>query len=258
MELDHFIFMAKVMHKRFFPRENGFVYRVYYIALMLSRLDRFDKGCVFGIDRPALFSVYRKDHGAKDGSDLVQWAQALFRQYGVDTHDTEIILVAMPRIFGFVFNPVSFWMLQDQQGILRAVIAEVNNTFGETHRYLCIPPEGESVDKNRVFEGKKLFHVSPFLERSGHYTFRFANGLRHLGIWIDYIHAQGQCQLATSLVGTLKPLTAAALLKAFAAIPFVTIKTVALIHWQAIKLALKKIRYIDKPPQINEKNSVAR
>lgn len=257
MELSPQLYMAKVMHKRFFPQVNGFTYNVYYMVLPLTQLDECNHGLIFGVDRPALFSFYRKDHGARDGGDLRLWAAQLFAQHGVDIADKIVSLVAMPRIMGFVFNPVSFWMVRHPNGKLCAVIAEVNNTFGETHSYVCLPPEGDVIDQDMILRGEKLFHVSPFLERSGDYAFRFASGARQLGIWIDYFHANGEKQLATSLIGDLRPLTAAALLEAFITIPFVTIKTVLLIHWQAIKLVWKRIRYINKPPQLPKQTSRA-
>lgn len=241
--------MAKVMHKRFFPRENAFTYSVYYLSLPLTQLDRLPQNAVFAVDRFALFSFHRKDYGARDGSDLRTWAVKLLAQHGHDAETDELVLVTMPRILGYAFNPVSFWMAYDKDGRLRAVLAEVNNTFGETHSYLCIPPDGAPINPQEWMTAEKLFHVSPFLERKGHYAFRFHEHEKSLGIWIDFFLEKDKKQLATSLVGQREPLTAAALIRAFVAIPFVTLKTIFLIHWQALVLAFKKIRYIDKPPQ---------
>ena len=250
------IFVAKTMHKRFFPRENHFIYSVYYLALPLSQLKQLLQGTMFSVNRFALFSFYEKDYGARDGSPLEVWARNLFVQHGVDIPDGEIVLFTMPRILGYAFNPVSFWMCFDVQKNLRAVIAEVNNTFGETHSYICVNKDGAPIDPEAWLKAEKLFHVSPFLERKGSYAFRFNVGAEKLAIWIDYFVEAGQKQLATSLIGTLIPFSNVTLLKAFLAIPFVTIKTIILIHWQAVVLAFKKIRYIDKPQQLSTRSSM--
>lgn len=256
MEMMPQLFMAKTMHKRFFPRVNQFVYSVYYLALPLSSLNKLPKSFVFNVNKFALFGFYEKDYGARDGSNLQTWAKNLFLQHGVDVPNGEIVLYTMPRILGYAFNPVSFWMWFDAARQLRAVIAEVNNTFGETHSYLCVNPDGSALDPDCWMTAKKLFHVSPFLERKGSYAFRFKAEAEKLGIWIDFYLEEGQKQLATSLIGQMIPFSKTTLLKAFLAIPFVTLKTIILIHWQALVLSMKKIRYIDKPPQLSVRSSL--
>lgn len=246
------------MHKRFFPRVNAFTYGVYYLALPLTKLQEMRQGAVFAIDRPALFSFYRKDHGDRDGGDLMTWARRLFREHAIETREMEIVLISMPRILGFVFNPVSFWMACDTKGRIGAVIAEVNNTYGETHSYICARDDGMPLSDNDWMKAKKLFHVSPFLERNGEYAFRFKDSQQALGIWIDYFHDTGAKQLATALTGVMLPLSEKSLIGAFLAIPFVTLKTILLIHWQALRLALKNIHYLNKPPQFDSRSSRAK
>lgn len=255
MELKPQLFMAKVMHKRFFPRINAFTYGVYYLSLPLSVLDKLPRTFIFNIDGPALFSFYRKDYGARDGSDLHVWVKRLFAQHGHALDGCEVILITMPRICGYAFNPVSFWMAYDQNGNIRAVLAEVNNTFGETHSYLCANQGMHPITQHQWMKAEKFFHVSPFLERKGEYAFRFHDAGKTLGLWIDYFHENGEKQLATSLTGHRVTLTNSALIKAFLAIPFVTLKTILLIHWQALILFFKKIRYINKPPQLATRHS---
>lgn len=258
MEISPQLFMAKTMHKRFFPRENHFIYSVYYLALPLSQLKQLPEDFVFGVNRFALFSFYEKDYGRRDGSDLQAWAENLFKQHGVMLEQCEIVLTTMPRILGYAFNPVSFWLCFDAQKNLRAVIAEVNNTFGETHSYLCVNNDGSPLDSETWSRSEKLFHVSPFLERKGTYAFRFKTGVDTLAIWIDYFSEEGKKQLATSLIGGLQPFNHAGLFRAFLTIPFVTLKTIALIHWQALVLACNRIRYIDKPGQLKVRSSKTR
>jgi DUF1365 family protein len=251
MGMNASVLNARVMHKRMFPRENRFVYGIYYIALPLSGLDQLD----LNIDRTGILSFYRKDHGAKDGSDLEGWARKLLGAYGLDKADGEIVLICMPRVFGYVFNPVSFWLCYDSHKELRAVICEVNNTFGETHRYICAHPDQSVISSDDILSGEKLFHVSPFLEREGSYQFRFALTEDQFAVFIDFFNADNKKQLVTSLAGKLVPLTSKNLSRAFWRYPLVTFKAIGLIHYQAIKLIMKGIRHIRKPEQFAEHDS---
>ena len=128
-------------------------------------------------------------------------------------------------------------------------------TRSEQHAYLCAKADHAPIEADDWLEAEKLFHVSPFLERSGHYRFRFLLQNNKLGIWIDYFDKEKNKQLLTSLTGSLAPLNSASLRKAFWSHPLVTLKTVLLIHWQALKLLKKRIRYIPKPKQYEEKIS---
>lgn len=255
MDMTPQIMTGKVMHKRLFPRENGFTYGIYYLCLPLSGLKGPQGDWRFGIDRAALCAFHSRDHGDR-GGDLRGWAQGLLREAGVAA-DGEIMLLAMPRTFGHVFNPVSFWFCHDAAGVLLAVICEVNNTFGETHSYICKPPAGGAIGKDTWMEAEKIFHVSPFLPREGRYRFRFVLDGDQVGIWIDYYDARKNKQLLTSLYGKLAPLTPAAQRRAFWTHPLVALTALIRIHWHALRLLAKGIRYIPKPLQKSEKTSVS-
>lgn len=246
MDLVPQIFTAQVMHKRLFPRVNAFRYRVWYVALPLP-----------AAPLPSRFLQFRdKDHGLRDGSSCTEWARNILKDDGLEEHVAQIILVTMPRVLGYVFNPVSFYLCFDAQVRLRAVISEVHNTFGEQHSYLCLRSDREPITADDWLTAEKIFHVSPFLPREGNYRFRFTVSNEGLGIWIDYFDAAGNRQLVTALTGTLSPLTAASLHRAAWKHPLVTLRTIALIHWQALKLVAKGIRYLTKPPQRTEHLSV--
>lgn len=247
------IFFGKVMHGRLFPKKNIFSYGIYYIALPLSRLGVMS----IAYNRFAALGFYDKDHGNCDGSNLESWARKILKDYGQNKPDGEIRLICMPRVLGYVFNPVSFWLCYDKNQSLRAVLCEVHNTFGERHTYLCAHKDQEPIEKTDVLKGQKLFHVSPFLEREGQYTFRFDTGNEHFKTWIDFYDAKGRQKLVTSLIGTLEPLNKATLQKAFWGYPLITLKSVALIHWQALKLLFKGIKYIHKPRQKEQTVSTA-
>ena len=248
MEIAPQIFTAKVMHKRIFPKVNQFTYRVYYMALPLS-----DMRSDLPINQCSALSFYEKDHGSKDGSNLESWIRNILTEHGLNDVTEEVMLITMPRVLGYVFNPVSFWLCLDKKAGLRAVLCEVNNTFGETHCYLCAHEDKREIATNDWLGTDKLFHVSPFLPRKGSYRFRFSLAERKLGVWIDYYDKENNKQLMTALTGTLGPLHKASLRKAFWTHPLVTVKTIMLIHWQALKLFSKGIQYIVKPKQQEER-----
>ena len=247
MALKPKLFFGTVMHHRLLPKENKFVYKIYYLFLPLAQIRNIVSNWRFGFDHPALLSFHTKDHGRRNTGSLEDWAFGLLQDYGITADEHDIVLVTLPRVLGYVFNPVSFWLILNRNNDLRAVLYEVNNTFGESHTYVCLHPDGRTIIADEWLEADKIFHVSPFLERHGHYRFRFALHADKLGIWIDYWNDMNDKQLLTSVTGTLTDWTNANLNRAFWAYPLMTVKTVLLIHWQAIKLLWKKINYVRKP-----------
>lgn len=258
------LFLAKVMHKRLLPRINAFVYRIYYFVMPLSQLDHMQDGRRFSVNRRGIMSFWARDHGPRDGTDLEIWVRKILNQAGLTQANGEIMLIAMPRIAGYGFNPVSFWLCLDSTQQLRAVLCEVHNTFKERHSYLCAHEDQREITGGEWLEAKKMFHVSPFFEREGHYRFRFdyRPDQQKLGIWIDYYNARSEKHLLTSLVGRLIPYSRESRRAAFWSYPLVTVKTIGLIHWQALKLILKGIRYIPKPdpfrPEITNSSNLTK
>lgn len=250
------IYTAKVMHKRLFPKVNQFTYGVYYLALPLDQLGRLDDGWRFGVNRRALVSFHERDHGARDGSPLEPWIRGILAEHAAHVAITDITLITMPRIFGYVFNPVSFWMCFDASQQLRAVLAEVHNTFGEAHNYLIVHADGRALAADDLLYARKIFHVSPFLPREGSYQFRFAYNPESMGVTINYYDAEGQLQLITMLSGQFNAFNRMNLRRAFWQHKLVTLKTISLIHYQAIKLIAKGVRYIVKPSQLVARLSV--
>ena len=247
MDITPQIFTAKVMHKRLFPKENSFTYGVYYLALPLPAPEISNKIVQFDA----------KDLGYRDGRDPELYAKGILKEYGLEEKIHNIMLITMPKVLGYIFNPVSFYFCLDSEKHLRAVIAEVHNTFGEQHSYLCAHTNHTPIEAGDWLETTKLFHVSPFLERNGHYRFRFVLKKNKIGIWINYFDEEKNKQLYTSLTGNLTPLTKKSLRLAFWTHPLVTLKTILLIHWQALKLLKKKIVYQPKPKQFKERISSA-
>ncbi|NJS40693.1 MAG: DUF1365 domain-containing protein, partial [Rhodobacteraceae bacterium] len=146
---------------------------------------------------------------------------------------------------GHVFNPVSFWLAYDPLGHLRAVIAEVSNTYGDRHSYLCHREDRAPITREDTITAQKIFHVSPFQPVAGTYAFRFDIRPDRIGIWIDYTSATGG--LFTNLIGPREPLTNWGILASALRRPFGSRRVLALIHWQALKLALKRVKFNARP-----------
>jgi DUF1365 family protein len=240
---------CEVMHQRLSPRKNAFKYDVYYLGIPLSQIESNAIGESLNLNRFGLHSFYEKDHGYRDGTSLKAWLYDMFDAYKFEK-PKEVFLISMPRILGYVFNPVSFWFCWNSKDELYAVVSEVNNTFGETHSYLTYL---DDKDTNGNYVAKKVFHVSPFLEREGYYDFQFSLSDDSIKIHINLFDSNKEKILLTSLSGKFDDLNSMSLKKAFFRVPFATMKSIFLIHFQAVKLLLKKIKFISKPKQLDDR-----
>jgi hypothetical protein len=238
------ICFGQVMHRRLRPAENRFVYGVFYLRVPVDDVRSLARP-LLSVNRWNLLSFHERDHGPRDGSALEPWIRALLARHGVAA-DGEIVLQAFPRVLGYVFNPVSFWLCHDRTGALRAVLAEVNNTFGESHNYLIARPDGGPIGEVDWLEARKVFHVSPFCRVEGRYRFLFGGQGRRNLARIDYHDGEGRL-LVTSIAGEAEPLTTRALLRAFLLHPWMTVGVVLRIHWQALRLWLKRVPFFAKP-----------
>ncbi len=259
MELKPCFYFGKVMHKRLLPKENLFSYKIYYLACPIKNLNQLQMGRLrVGVNRAGLLAFYDRDHGHCDGTTLEAWAREILKTYGLSEKIDNIVLVAMPRVLGYVFNPVSFWLCFNKSKQMLAVLCEVHNTFGEKHTYICANPDHTPINPETWLEADKVFHVSPMLKREGHYKFRFDQRNDNFGVWIDYYNSENNKQVITSLIGKFKPYTSENWSRAFWLYPLVTFKAILLIHWQAIKTLLKGIKYIHRPRQNPEKVSATK
>ena len=240
---------CEVMHQRLSPRKNAFKYDVYYLGIPLSQIESNAIGETLNLNRFGLHSFYEKDHGYRDGTSLKAWLYDMFDTYKFEK-PKEVFLISMPRILGYVFNPVSFWFCWNSKDELYAVVSEVNNTFGETHSYLTYL---DDKDTNGNYVAKKVFHVSPFLEREGYYDFQFSLSDDSIKIHINLFDSNKEKILLTSLSGKFDDLNSMSLKRAFFRVPFATMKSIFLIHFQAVKLLLKKIKFISKPKQLDDR-----
>ena len=225
-----FLLFGEVMHQRLSPKKNGFTYPIYYLGLPLQKIDELDTQSILAVDRFSRTSFYRKDHGSRTRQgDLTAWGYERLAEYGLHERVKQMTLITMPRIYGFVFNPVSFWFCFDEGQQLVALLYEVNNTYGETHLYICAREDGTQIMNDQWICANKEFHVSPYLKREGTYKFKINLSEDRLCLWINFVDADGAHVLATTLKGELCPLTRQSLNRAFWRLPFIPHQAISLI-----------------------------
>jgi uncharacterized protein len=239
------LFSGCVMHHRVRPTTHRFSYRVFFIRFSLDRMESL-QGPLFSLNGPNLFSLRVADYGPRDGSDLRPWIRAVLTREGLPCADGEIWLQTFPRVLGYAFNPVSFWLCHDRAGALRAVLAEVNNTFGEHHHYLLSHRDGRPITAGDELTARKVFHVSPFFDVRGTYRFRFRVDPNDSLFRIDYEDASGKL-LYTTISGRAEPFSTRGLALAFARRPLMTLGVIARIHYQALRLWAKRLEFFRKP-----------
>jgi uncharacterized protein len=240
---------GETFHGRKGAVTNSFRYGVDYVLL---DPDAATGPRLFSHNRGNLVSLQDTDHGGVPGQGRgALWAREVLAQHQITPART--LLLAQPRVLGHVFNPVSFWLAKDAQDALIAVIAEVTNTYGERHSYLCANSDGTPIRPDQTLGASKIFYVSPFQPVEGHYAFRFDIRPNRIGIWIDYTTDKGG--VFTNLIGPCLPLTNRGILAACLRRPFGSRRVLALIHWQALKLAIKGAKFRSRPTPPKEEVS---
>ena len=233
--------LGEVRHTRLRPAENRFAYPTFFLMLPMRAL-RKAPDATLARNRFAPLAFHDVDHG-QGSPDALSWAETLLAREGVTDADGEIWLQTYPRVFGYVFKPVSFWYAHRRDGSLAAVLAEVNNTFGERHCYLLT---GERLAFGRELVADKVFHVSPFCEVRGLYRFRFMRTADRVVARIEH-DDEGGPLLLTSVSGRLEPLSARSARRALLSMPLMSLGVTARIHWQAWKLWRKQVPFFRKP-----------
>jgi len=237
---------GQVRHTRLRPTRHAFAYGNYFLMLPMRSMREHGSGHLVRNGHAAL-SFHDADHG-DGGPDALDWLDELLRREGVGHATGEVWLQTYPRVWGHTFKPVSFWHCHGEDGALVAIVAEVNNTFGERHCYLLEQPRYGQPSRAR-----KVFHVSPFCDVQGDYRFVFmrTQGPDRLVARVDLSDAEGPL-IQTSVSGTLQPFTPATRRQALWAYPAMTWGVVARIHWQAFQLWRKRVRFFSKPPPPTE------
>lgn len=225
------IYTGVVSHARLRPLRHSFRYRVFSMLLDLDELPAIDRRLkLFSVDKPNLFSFRARDHAAGAAHALKDWAIAECAGAGVSV--TRVELLCFPRIFGYVFNPLSIFYCYDADDRIAAVIHEVRNTFGDRHCYV-LPAQTESRADIRQ-DCAKRFYVSPFMAIAGRYRFRLRRPDARLSVAIR-LDGPRDSMVATQS-GRREPLSDALLFRRLFTHPLMTVKVILAIHWQAFKL----------------------
>jgi uncharacterized protein len=231
-----------VRHARHRPAQHDFVYPTWFVLLPMRAL-RQQPCALLNRNQAGWVSFSDRDHG--DGrSDALAWVEELLTAESISDVDGEIWLQTYPRVLGFAFKPVSFWYCHRHDGSLRAVIVEVNNTFGERHTYVL---DGKDVAFGSTLTAAKVFHVSPFCRVQGQYRFRFGRNADRVMARVELVDEPGSL-ITTSVSGQLQPFTRHNLRGVFRSMPLLTWGVVARIHWQALSLWRKRVPFFHKPP----------
>lgn len=234
---------GQTWHGRKGSVDNNFRYSVDYVLL-----DAENTGTtpwLFSRNRLNVAALFDKDHGgAPEKGTGVAWVKDVLEAHDIPVNGP-IYLLAQPRILGHVFNPVSFWLCHNSNMQLIAMVAEVSNTFGDRHSYLCVKPDRSVITPSDRISAAKIFHVSPFQPVGGEYVFRLDIREDRIGIWIDF--SAGENGVMATLTGSRAPLTNRTILSSLFRRPFGSRRVLALIYWQALKLKLKGAPYRTRP-----------
>ncbi|AVF40851.1 DUF1365 domain-containing protein [Pandoraea apista] len=236
---------GRVTHERLHPVRHAFAYPMFQIACNVGRAERLH-GRWFAMDRTRALCVQSRDYGPRDGSALSAWMRERLAEAGIPANG-EIWLQTIPRMAGFAFNPVSFWYCHDREGNLRALYADVRNTFGQHHGYLLSAPGHVAIHGNTRLVCRKVFHVSPFCDVEGQYEFRVRREGAAWSVAIDY-RVGDTLVLRTAIAMRAEPFTGARVFRAVLSQPFNALNVVIRIHWQALRLWVKRVPFYGKTP----------
>lgn len=238
------LYQGRVAHAR--PGKHRLSYRVFMLALDLDELDALDqRSRLFAHNRFNLLAVHDRDHANRMAAPIRPQIEAKLREAGIAWEGGRITLLTMPRMLNYVFNPLSVYFCERRDGSLAALVHEVSNTFGERHFYVLAP----TMRDDAITQGcEKAFFVSPFLEMDLRYEFRVTPPGETAGVAM-VVKRGDEIALTASFFGARKALTDGAILRAVAGNPLMTFAVIAGIHWEALKMWLKGVRYLGRRGQ---------
>jgi DUF1365 family protein len=247
MSFESAIYRGTVAHRRLRPRQHALKYRAFWMLFDLDELPALDKSLKrFSHNRFNLFSFHDRDHGDSSGTPLRGWVEGHLRGAGIAADGGPIRLLCMPRILGYVFNPISVYFCHLRDGTLNAILYEVNNTFGQRHSYLI--PVVRDGKRMIVQTCPKRLYVSPFNDMEMSYEFKVIPPAATIGVGIDAMDWRG-LMITTALSGKRYDFSDPEMVSAFLSHPLLTLKVIVAIHWEALQLWLKGMKITQRPPQ---------
>ncbi len=250
------LYVGQVTHQRLRPRAHRLRYSMYSLLLDLDEIDALAANLrCFSRGRFNLFAFYDRDYGDGSVRPLRHQVEQHMAAAGIAPDGGPIRLLTMPRVLGFAFNPVSLYFCHGREGGLRAILYEVNNTFGQRHTYLLpvAPEHGPVIAQDCA----KAFHVSPFMPMDLHYAFRVAPPAAQFSLSITVADAAGPVLVAAH-AASRRPLSDAALLQVFFTHPLLTLKVVGGILWEAARLWRKRVPVHTCPPPPDHRVTIPR
>lgn len=239
------LYLGHVYHARLRPKRHRLRYAVFYGLFDLDELPALSARCrLFSHNRFNVFSFRDRDHGPGVDAPLRPWIEGELARAGIAADGGRILALCLPRMLGYVFNPLTVYFCHDKADRLVAILYEVSNTFGERHCYLMpvAAPEARAV----VQSAPKRFYVSPFLGNSGTYHFKVLRPGARMSLVIRECDDEGPL-LTASFAGARRSMSDGTLAGVFVRYPLLTLKVVAGIHWEALKLFLKGVRLYPRP-----------
>ena len=246
------IYIGSVVHKRFKPKKHFFKYGVFSLFLDLDEINELDQKILFfSYNKFNILSFFDKDHGYRDGSSIKNWLIHVLQKKNISTINIKIKILCYPRIFGYVFNPLSIFFIYDSDSNPIAILYEVKNTFGEQHTYVF---KIDIKNKQILNNCKKKFYVSPFMDLESKYFFKVLIPNERLSVIIDQRDKEGKLLFA-SQDGERVKLSSKNLLKSYLKHPLMTLKIISAIHYEALKLWMKGIKLVKKNLKIKNNTS---
>ena len=246
------IYIGSVIHKRFKPKKHFFKYSVFSLFLDLDEINELDKKIAFfSYNKFNILSFFDKDHGYRDGSSIKDWLIHVLQKKNISTINIKIKILCYPRIFGYVFNPLSIFFIYDADSNPIAILYEVKNTFGEQHTYVF---KIDIKNKQILNNCKKKFYVSPFMDLESKYFFKVLIPNERLSVIIDQRDKEGKLLFA-SQDGERVKLSSKNLLISYLKHPLMTLKIISAIHYEALKLWIKGIKLVKKNLKIKNNTS---
>jgi uncharacterized protein len=239
------LYLGEVVHQRLKPRRHRLAYRVFSLLVDLDELPVLDRQLrFFSYNRFNLFSFLDRDHGPGEAAPLRPWVERHLAAAKITLDGGAIRMLCYPRLLGYVFNPLTVYFCHHRNGDLAAILYEVNNTFGGRHTYV-IPAARDRAGRVSQ-ECGKVFYVSPFNAVAGRYRFRIDPPEQHVSVVINHSDTEGPL-LYAAFKARRAALSDRALLATFFRYPLMTLKVIAGIHWEALRLWRKGLRLVDRP-----------